>query len=600
MSMMRAYVEDSLGLSNSNEVGLAKSFDKMKKSLAKVNLDPFRNVSTICKSPEQLSLITEAVKLGANESNMSAYKAEDINRLNTLYENVAKSILNESVSSVSNLSPIMMNSFGIQERALISAHLPRAVKQVVAKVDNFKLTERIPYIIDIAGTKKKFLDAFVPDAEGNSSSLSLKSKVVMSFVIPSADIDLYCGNIITKDGEGEPPEQVDDPDAPGYRPVVSTDEVFGLDSALTSVTITGAKEVDGKYFTFGVDSLRTPNPEDGTFRVVVDYTDNTTSEKRSGIIQGQFDLSNGKLVSISTTNPAITEAKFTMVLSPETHREALTVSYDMKHTPVNIPVGEHFEYSLTEEFKDASDKYYNTDAMALLADYMGKAVEQVKDINTLEKYQELAETAVINTTFNCEPVNPFAQGKEEYIRREFHPFIEKVCIILKNKVRIPQCHFRVLGNPLDIRLPASAGVEYIYKRNEQFAGEINIDYEFSVTSDVHKIFYLSSERVPAGKLFVFLIPNTIENNISTVNHYEYATYVSNKYRGTRSNAPTVMISTRYLTKEYYPVLAVINIVNNLMNDDDTTKTGINLADSIYKKVEYVYNTPERNQVTTTD
>ena len=148
--------------------------------------------------------------------------------------------------------------------------------------------------------------------------------------------------------------------------------------------------------------------------------------------------------------------------------------------------------------------------------------------------------------------------------------IEKVCIILKNKVRIPQCHFRVVGNPLDIRVAAAAGVEYIYKRNEQFAGEISIDYEFSVSSDVHRIFYLSSERVPAGKLMVFLIPNTIENNISTVNHYEYATYVSNKYRGTNSNLPTVMISTRYLTKEYYPVMAVIDVINNLV--DDATKT----------------------------
>ena len=92
-----------------------------------------------------------------------------------------------------------------------------------------------------------------------------------------------------------------------------------------------------------------------------------------------------------------------------------------------------------------------------------------------------------------------------------------------------------------VRVPAAAGVEYIYKRNEQFMGDITIDYEFSVTSDVHKIFYLSSERIPAGKLYIFLIPNTIENNISTVNHYEYATYVSNKYRGTKSNLPTVTV-----------------------------------------------------------
>ena len=50
---------------------------------------------------------------------------------------------------------------------------------------------------------------------------------------------------------------------------------------------------------------------------------------------------------------------------------------------------------------NASDKYYNVDAMAMLTDYMGKAVEQVKDIVTLQKFQELQKTAVLQTTFNC-------------------------------------------------------------------------------------------------------------------------------------------------------------------------------------------------------
>lgn len=559
---IRSYCEDSLGMSNSNEAALSKSFGKMKSALSKFNMDPFRNVSDVCKSPDMLALMTEAVKLDLDDvgANTNQYQIEDMNRLNTLYENVSASILNEAISNVGDLSPIMINSFGIQERALISTHLPRAVKQVTAKVDNFKLTERIPFLVDLAGNKKKFIDAFVPDENGNSASLELRKYVTMSFVVPSSDVCLYSGSDVSV-VEG----------TPGYREAVSKNEVFGFDSVLESVTVTGATEGS---IEFGADSLRTPDVENGTFRAVVKWTEKnmetSTEDPKCAVVMGQFDLSNGVLLSISTTDAKITEVKFKMVLSPETHNRALSVGYDTKHTPVNIPIGDHFEYSISEEFKDASDKYYNQDAMALLTDYMGRAVEQVKDINTLEKFQELAENAIVKTTFNCTPTTGFAQGKEEYIRREFHPFIEKVCIILKNKVRIPQCHFRVVGNPLDIRVAAAAGVEYIYKRNEQFAGEISIDYEFSVSSDVHRIFYLSSERVPAGKLMVFLIPNTIENNISTVNHYEYATYVSNKYRGTNSNLPTVMISTRYLTKEYYPVMAVIDVINNLV--DDATKT----------------------------
>lgn len=567
---MRIYTEDSLGLSSCNESAIRGNFTKMQTAMKKVGLDPFKNVSEITRTPEYMKLITESVKLSA-DATANKYVAEDMARLNTLYENVGAQMLNEAVSSVADLSPIMMNSFGIQERALISAHLPRAVKQVTAKVDNFKLTERIPYIVDLAGNKSKFIDAFVPGADGAAANLTLREVVVMGFNINDTDINLY-------EGSGADVQAT----AANYRPAVSTANAFGIDSALDSVVITG----DPTDVAFEIGSLRSPDAENGTFRATVTWTKEGVAQR--GMIMGQFDLSNGKLVTVTASHADITAVKFKMVLSPETHNNALSVGYDTKHTPVNIPVGDHFEYGLSEEFKDASDKYYNVDAMALLTDYMGRAVEQVKDIVTLGKYQELADGAVLTTTFNCTPTSSFAQGKEEFIRREFGPFIEKVCIILKNKVRIPNCHFRVVGNPLDIRIAASAGTEYIYKRNEQFAGEIGIDYEFSVTSDVHKIFYLSSERVPVGRLFVFLIPNSIENNISTVNHYEYATYVSNKYRNTKNNLPTVMISTRYLTKEYYPVVACIEVVNNLVDDDSvTTATGTGMESAVYAKISYV-------------
>ena len=574
MSTMRSYTEDSLGLSSCNEAAMANHFRDMEVELSKVNLHPLRNAKEICTNRDYMNILTEAIQIDPNKlgTNVNKYQLEDINRLNTLYENVGNEILNESISTIGDLSPIMINSFGIQERALISTHLPRAVKQVTAKIDNFKLTERIPYITDLAGNKQRFIDAFVPQEDETYPHLALRDIVDMSFPIPSNDIDLYEGSDASVP-EGDP----------GYRPVIDREQVFGHNSTLTNVTITGA---DADSVDFEIGSLRTINVETGTFQTTVTWT--ASGEAKKAVVSGQFDMTNGKLIYISSTDANITEVVFSMVLSPETHTKALSVGYEKKHTPVNIPIGEHFEYSISEEFKDASEKYYNTDAMSLLTDYMGRGVEQVKDIVTLQKFQELQKNAVLQATFNCTPTAGYAYGKENYIRAEFLPFIEKTCIILKNKVRIPNCHFRVVGNPLDIRVAASAGVEYIYKRNEQFAGEINIDYEFSVTSDIHKIFYLSSERMPVGKLMIFLIPNSSENNISTVNHYEYATYVSNKYKGTKSNLPTVMISTRYLTQEYYPVVGVIDVINNLVDDaDQTTPTGDGLLGAVRRKVNYV-------------
>ena len=554
----------------------------MNESLSSVHLDPLRNYKEICTNKDYMNILTESVKIKPESlgTNVSKYQREDVDRLNVLYENIGGEILNEAIANAGDISPIMVNSFGIQERALISTHLPRAVKQVAAKIDNFKLTERKPYITDLNGVTKPFIEAFTPyiNDEGVETyeDLKLRDTVTFSFKVPSTDINLYVGS------EPQPTGPAEGED--GYRPAVDSNHIFGFNSTIVECKVTGA---DAGSIEFAPGSLRTIDPENGTFRVTVNYTTDTGATKKSDTIFGKFDISAGKLESIASTGN-VTAVKFDMVLSPETHIKALTVGYETKHTPVNIPIGEHFEYSLSEEFKDASEKYYNEDAMSLLADYIGRGVEQVKDCITLEKFKELQKDAVLKTTFNCAPTAGYAYGKENYIRAEFLPFMEKVCILLKTKVRIPNCHFRVVGNPLDIRVAASAGVEYIYKRNEQFAGDINIDYEFAVTSDVHKIFYLSSERMPVGKIMVFLIPNSIENNISTVNHYEYATYVSNRYKGTKSNAPTVMISTRYLTQEYYPVVGVIDIINNLTDDPaTTTATGVGLKDAVREKVKYV-------------
>ena len=611
--MNKHFMEDTLGLSNSSKSAIAKQFEKMNVQLEAANgsLNIFRNCSEICRRPELMSIITEAAKI-KDVPNLNKYQAEDVRNLNTLFENVGTSLLNEAVQSTGDLSPIMVNSFGIQERALISSHLPRAVKQVIAKIDNFKLSERIPFITDLSGKRTRFIDMF--GYGKTAADMELSRTVAVNIMLPvTGCIDIKAGNT---DG---------DSDTFNWTSIDSA-EVLGTDTSVARLYDSAGKEVD---FSVGPDSTRTPSVENGMFKVSADvytaatgYVEKTAYYSKSAdgtytkvaiadaeayaaagdlytvtpvIVSGQFDLSKGQLVYATSTNTdVIAGIGFDVVLSPETHIRALSVGYEMKHTPVNIPIGEHFEFSLSEEYKEASEKYYNIDAMSKLTDLMGIAVEQVKDIKTLDVYQKLAKSAVYRTTFNCKPDTYFAQGKEEYIKREFAPFIEKTCILLKDKVRIPNCHFRVLGNPLDIRIAASAGVEYIYKRNEAFAGDIAIDYEFCVTSDTHKIFYLSSERVPVGKIFIFLIPNSIEDNISTVNHYEYSTYVSNKYRSTQNpNLPTVMISTRYLTKEYYPVLGVVDVVNNVSNDgwDEALTSGagngLDIASQYGNKVQYV-------------
>jgi hypothetical protein len=95
------------------------------------------------------------------------------------------------------------------------------------------------------------------------------------------------------------------------------------------------------------------------------------------------------------------------------------------------------------------------------------------------------------------------------------------------------------------------------------AGAVKMEYDFAVVTSGNTVFYLSTDRVPPGKVYVHLIPNSIENNMITVNHYRYANYVSNKYRSSRNAAlPTIMVASRYKTQEYYPVNAEITIEHN--------------------------------------
>lgn len=346
MSNMRNYTEDNLGVGSSNEKSMANMFGRMQKAMARFDMDPFRSVKDIAKSPEYMDIITESAFIPEENigPNVNKYAVEDRNRLNTLLENVGKSILNEAVQGTDNLSPIILNSFGIQERALISTHLPRAVKQVTAKVDNFKLTERMPYIVDLAGNKSKFIDAFVHDSDllGN-----LKETKTLTAEPGALDLDLYTEMSISKERK------------------------FGYDSYVESFVIEDPTDdqvvIPAEKISFDKNTIRQIDVETGNFNVAIWY-EGLDNEKRKAVISGQFVFTDGKLAFLNCGDKRVKEVKFAMVLSPETHHTALTVGYDTKHTPVHIPIGEHFEYSLSEEFKDAADKYYNIDAMALLTD----------------------------------------------------------------------------------------------------------------------------------------------------------------------------------------------------------------------------------------
>lgn len=548
--MSKFFIEDSLSTRQGSGNNI---LNRMQKKFAGSNVDILKEGSELMKDKSKMKLLVEGAKINIPDVKDGQLHTKlqlmESARINAMQANLGKELLAEaaSIQGTATLSPITVNSFGIQERATLGTHLPRAVKQVAALVDNFKLSERTPWIHDIAGKKTKFIEAFDRDAE------AIKIKDIRKYTaeINAFDVDLYAA--VSED----------------------TNKIFGFDSYPTAFNVVeadGVTAVDVKDITLTHDSSTGIAVESGDFSYKIKWTD-SDGEQQIAAISGQFDFKNGKLTRLSCTNNRVKSVEYDLIISPETHHAPLKVGYDIKHTEVHIPIGAHFEYSISEEFKDASEKYHNQDAMLLLTELMSRAVEQVKDISCLRKYQELGKSAIFPGVFTCTPEVGFTHGEEENIRRHFQPYMEKVAIILKNKTRIQNCHFRIIGNPMDIRVADVIGAEYIFKRNQEYFGDIVLDYDFAVASGVHQMFYLSSDRVPQGRAFMFLIPNEIESNISTVNHYEYATYASNKYRSPDSNLPTAMISSRYLTKEYFPVVATIDFPDsNPMTLEDYKKT----------------------------
>jgi hypothetical protein len=534
----RDFLELSMGMTTASDPAVSNFYAKLFESHGgNVSGD----LASIFKSKESAQSFLESVNEVLAESTYegqglaNSILREDAAARAVSMQNVVNEMLTEATQQgLSALKPISLTSFGFQIRSYVKAVMHRAVKTIQAERPSFKITERKQYVIDIAGNKHYFTDAF----NRNSDLVNnLHQKFDFTVTAPTTAYDIFTSGSIDK------------------RNKLGIDVVLksftGVKTDGTTAEVAGDLKIVGRNRQIDIE----------TGRFSVDVT--IGPELTKATIMGEIDFEAAVLTSISATSSRVKTVTFGARLSSETHLKALQTGFEHKHTNVAIPDGAHIEVNPSVEFLDDVTRMTGINVLEEYTNQMGQLVEQLEDRTIYEALKDLESQAILAKTFNVTPDASFSLGREEWLRREFHPFIERICIRLKAELQLDDCHFRVVGNPIDIRVPNASGEQYIFRRNQDMTGASQINYDFAVMSTGNTVFYLSTDRVAPGKIYVNLIPNSIQNNIITVNHYRYANYVSNKYRSSVNPAlPAIMVSSRYQTKEYNPVMAVITMDNN--------------------------------------
>jgi hypothetical protein len=531
--MGKHYYESKVGLGSASFNTNKKLFESLTES---IGANAVEHYTDFMQDENFRDMLVESVA-GSPVDTANKYTIEDIESRRVYAKNSMKNLLESVGGNASNLHPLTASMFGIIKRNLVAAHLPRAVKVLTTDKPTFEIQERIPQIRDINDQKYKLTDIFAPGKSDFTKNIHKTFEATFNM----GDADKSILGAASLDSNH----------------VLSKDLVIASYTAVKADGTTAVAAADCK-FTQGTSRM----VDQKTAQFTCSLSFGTGADAKVAIITGGINFETGRLIFLNG-DARVKTVTFKCRTSHETHLNALSMTWDYARTQVDIPDGVHIQFTSTKEWEEDTQKMWDLDVMTTASLDMGQTIERLEDLDIKNKIEELGgvDFATIRTQFDCEPGSSFIGGKEDWIKKQFNPFIEMCCISLKTQTQMENCHFRCVGNPMDIRLPDNT--EYVYQKNKEFNAEITLDYDFAVTSNVHTIFYLSTDRMPAGWIYLLLIPNSVENNVSTVNHYRYSTFITNKYRDSKSPIlPTLTLSSRYKCQEYFPVMAAIKIKNN--------------------------------------
>lgn len=311
-------------------------------------------------------------------------------------------------------------------------------------------------------------------------------------------------------------------------------------------------------------------PDLGTGLFAYDVIENKVRVDR---LTGGVDYDKSTM-DLSSATGKVKSIKINASLSSENHLRTPRVGWNKDTKYFNIPDAAHLATGVTEEQLRDERAIYNVDGAAKIVEMMQDVLGVIKDkhiLNFLDnsKTRIAGSDQFISTKFDCRPPQQIQNMTHtEWVRVELKETLDKLAQKLSEILKDQTITISVVGNPTDIRTLADITT---VQGNAAEVGGCKLGYKIGLYNNQRNFIVTSSERIPEGKLRIYVFPNSEDH--MTYKVFEYQFIISNQYRDANNGRiPSVMVSERFLIDEFTPIQGEINILNNMMSSSDVFGT----------------------------
>ena len=513
-----------------NESGMAMTTDAFSERLSEANDFFSKKYHTNIIGSDFESVVSNDALFEAYAQKLTEGFEETANgeSLQEMLTNTRAEILREA--SMSGIQPFNSLAMPMIVKLWARLSMTNAIPTKPTKTPSFTVPFLRPYIADADGTKH-----YLPESINNTPETMIKLKALTPKVVLTegkvSEYDLFTG-ITVRAG------------------IDKVDRKFRVIEA----TFSDAK--DAKATALNGQSLIA----DGTGALYgeVEYT-NTSDALVKDTLMGRINLDSGTLTLVSLSGK-VSEVKIQGSVSSEQHSSATQVGLDLTRTDINIGTSQHIEATLPIEFLQDVNAMYDIDGAAVITENMSAISSQKVDLDLIEFLERslLGTDAAYTRKFNVYPNSTYSMHPSEWLKG-LRQVIDNLSTNMKNDYKVYDAYFVIVGNPLDTDLLPN--VDWTFRQAENTVAGIDVNYSIGALrgSNTYKI--ISSDLIPQGELTVFAVPT--RDNFLTYVYYPYTFNVTKDYLNSNNpNVPSLMMTRRYETQEFAPIIGKVVIENN--------------------------------------
>ena len=279
-------------------------------------------------------------------------------------------------------------------------------------------------------------------------------------------------------------------------------------------------------------------------------------------VSARFDFDANKLLYLRA-DPAITKVYFYATVSHAEHTHPIYTSFRNNFEQFVVPTRPHIEVSLPQEMRtdiaNSIHHFANTDVVTAMTENITVIASRMEDQRL---YKELNRAYEYEASFDFTAPSNFAYGNLEWIKREFMPFIDSICLKMKDEWNITDCHFRVGVSPYILRI---LDTDYTMDKamTEESKGSGVINYSIGVKTATNVVYFISSQMFKDDELRLLLIPNNFKmSQVKTYNYFKYSSFLTDQLRrADNSVQPAIVYSERNLPITFKALQTKLNVVN---------------------------------------